>query len=318
MNRYEKWRLWLLKTIQLQLFISLISLPFLVGWGLPISLLSPFATILFGPFLTSFLLLSSAVFFLELLHLPNALPIYLLEIVTKTWLWCLKYNQQSWLIGFSKPSFFFLLCIIIAAVGTLHSKKIKTIHQRISYLSLLLVIICIALKWFPYTYKQVETIPCNKGEITIINTNNCITLIDPGFIASRPSYESWISYTLIPEIIKKTGSMTIDHLVLYKINKRVFDAITFLGTKMIIKNIYIPWWTGRIPLFAWKSYAKLKKTVTDSGGKISSLSHYRLIFKTKHSTLSIEPRGTKDIRYYSATYPSLCVKGSINKQKIAL
>src|SRR5690606_21579296 len=273
---------------------------------------------LFSPFLTAFLLLSSFVFFLELLHIPNALPIWFLEQTTHLWIWFLQKSCQPWLIGCASPSLLFLLLIIATAFLTIRSKEIKTIQKRIFYLAILRIGTCIMLKFFPYHYPAIGKIPCNKGNITIINTNNTITLIDPDFIASKPSYEPLISYTIIPVLIKTTGSMTIDHLILYKINQRVFDAIAFLGTKVTIKNVYVPWWTGRIPQCAWKSYVKLKKIVSYSGGKVNSVSKYRLIFKTKTSTLFIEPRATKNIHYHSATYPSLWVGGSINKQKIEL
>ncbi len=318
MNKYAKWRLGILKSIQLQLFMTLISLPFLIAWGLPISLLSPIATILFTPFLTLFLLTSSIIFFLELLHLPNNLPIWLLEQITLLWTWFLQKNQQSWLIGFALPPLLFLPLIIVATLGIVHSKKIVTLENRIACLLVLLLIVGIILKFFPYNYQDVGTITCNNKEITFINSNGTLTMVEPGALSTRPSYESWISYTLIPELIKRTGSLTIDHLVLLKINKRIFDAITFLSTKITIKNLYCAWWTGRIPLFAWKSYSKLKRTLLHSGGKIHAISKYRTLFKAKKSTLSIEPHHTKNINYYSAVYPLLCVSGCINQQKIAL
>src|SRR5438445_4320197 len=109
MKTPTKWYQSLLKSVQLQLFISFISLPFLIGWGLPISLLTPFSTLIFGPFLTCFLLISSLIFFLELLYLPNALFIWLLELVTSIWLACLNLEQRAWLIGFTKPPIIVLI-----------------------------------------------------------------------------------------------------------------------------------------------------------------------------------------------------------------
>src|SRR5258708_38016064 len=103
MEKYIRWRKSFLKSIQLQLFISFISLPFLIGWGLPISLLTPISTLIFGPFLTCFLLISSLIFFLELFYVPNSIFIWLLENITHIWLMCLNLEQRTWLIGFTKP-----------------------------------------------------------------------------------------------------------------------------------------------------------------------------------------------------------------------
>jgi len=321
MNIPPKWRLALLKSIQLQLFISLISLPFLVAWGLPISLVSLFSTLLFTPFLTIFLFLSSIIFFLELLTIPNTWLIIPLEWITNIWIFCLKTGSSSWLVGFSQPSFIFLLCIPACALALMHCTYITSHEQRIISLSAFLLITCALLKLFPYRYKTIDTIACNnhRDALTLINHHNTRILIDPGFIAARPSFESTISYTIIPELIKKTGNTTIDHLVVYKINKRVFDALTFLATKITIKNLYLPWWTGKIPPFAWQSYVALKKTLMVSGGKIQPISRTRYFYRADdNAQLFIEPHQTKQLRYYTTNYPSLCVHGHIDDEIISI
>lgn len=303
----------LLKSIQLQLFISFISLPFLIGWGLPISLLSPISTLIFGPFLSCFLLLSSIIFFLELLYLPNSFFIWCLEQFTSLWLACLNLEQRAWLIGFIKPPMIILLLIPCIALAASHSKRITTISMRSLLLTVLLVTTCAALKLFPYQQNNIATIACNKGEITLINHAGLI-MIDPGFIASRPSYESFISYTLLPEIIQNTGSMQIDHLIIFKFNKRILDALQFLATKITIKNLYIPSWKGRIPPFAWRSYAQLKKTILANNGKINSLSYKKKLYLDDMNTLFIEPLPAKEVKYYDATYQPLCIQGTLNNQ----
>lgn len=318
MKKTTQWRQWFLKSVQLQLFISFISLPFLIGWGLPISLLTPVSTLIFGPFLTCFLLISSIIFFLELLYLPNQALIWCLEAVTSIWLTCLNLEQRAWLIGFPKPPILILILIPFIALAIIHSKKITSISLRICVLACFLVGTCFILKLFPYNHTTIETITCNRGEITLINHHDTLIMIDPAFIALKPSYESWISYTLIPEIIQKTGRMSIDYLIVFKFNKRLLDALQFLATKIIIKNIYIPAWKGRIPSFAWYSYAQLKKTVTAYDGKIMSVSYNKKISLDASSTLFIEPINTKDVSYYDATYQPLSVKGTVNNQIVTL
>jgi hypothetical protein len=318
MKKTTQWCQTLLKSIQLQLFISFISLPFLIGWGLPISLLTPVSTLIFGPFLTCFLLISSLIFFLELFYLPNGALIWCLEMTTSFWLMCLNLEQRAWLIGFTKPPMLILLCIPVLALAAAHSKKITSIPLRIYCLAILLVGTCVALKLFPYPCTTVRTIPCNNGEITLIHHNNNLILIDPGFIASKPSYESLISYTLLPEIVQKTGLMTIDHLIVFKFNKRILDALQFFSTKMTIKNIYIPAWKGRIPSFAWYSYAKLKRTMTAQNGKLISIGYNKKLSLDASSELFIEPTNTKNICYYDATYQPLSVNGIVHNQTIAL
>lgn len=83
---------WIGKFLYLQLFISLIAFPLLLCWGLPISLLSPVGNLIFGPFLTVFLFLSSMLFFTELLYLPNGWIASVLDTFTQSWL-SLKHSR---------------------------------------------------------------------------------------------------------------------------------------------------------------------------------------------------------------------------------
>jgi len=318
MKTITTWYQSFLKSMQLQLFISFISLPFLIGWGLPISLLTPFSTLIFGPFLTCFLLISSLIFFCELLYVPNGILIWCLEMTTSIWLACLNLEQRAWLIGFTKPPILILLCIPFIALAAAHSRKITSLSMRTGALACLLVGTCIILKLFPYNYLSIDTIACNSGTITLINHHNTLIIIDPAYIASKPSYESYISYTLLPELIQKTGKMSIDHLIVFKFNKRLLDALQFLATKITIKNIYLPAWKGRIPNFAWRSYAELKKTITTNGGKIISVSTHKKIYLDALSTIFIEPDSTKDVMYYDASYQPLRIRGTVSNQTITL
>jgi hypothetical protein len=137
-------------------------------------------------------------------------------------------------------------------------------------------------------------------------------------MASKPSYESWISYTLLPELVQKTGTMSIDHLIVVKFNKRILDALQFFATKTTIKNIYLPVWKGKIPPFAWRSYVGLKKIMAANGGRIIPISYIKQLCLDESSQLFIEPLLTKNVCYYDATYQPLCVKGTINNTTITL
>src|SRR5437763_195216 len=98
----KKVKFFIIRFVQLQLFITLFSLPLLISWGIPLSLLSPLGNLIFGPVLTIFLFLSSLIFFSELIGIPNGLLIALLEKITTWWLCIMHANTQSWLVGFSQ------------------------------------------------------------------------------------------------------------------------------------------------------------------------------------------------------------------------
>jgi hypothetical protein len=305
------------KSMQLQLFISFISLPFLIGWGLPISLLSPISTLLFGPFLTCFLLVSSLIFFCELLYIPNSWLIVILEKISAIWLSCLRINNRAWLISFTKPSLIILFLIPLVALIIIHSKKISSLAQRTGLLALTLVMLCTLLTFFSYhPNPTVEKIACHKGELTLISHQHNLIILDPGFLASRPSYESYIAYTLVPDIVKRTGKLSLDHLIIGKINHRMLEALHFLATKMTIKNLYLPYWKGKIPPFAWRSYIKLKKTIMQLGGKIHAISYKKQLYKDKTGDLYIAPIASPLVSYYEATYQQLDLIGTIQDTPI--
>src|SRR5579862_7575785 len=98
-------------TLSMQLFLSLVSLPILASWGLPISLMSPIGNVIFSPLLTLFLLLSSIIFFCELFCIPNEFFVWLLELVSQVWRWGLSCTYGSALIACKKPALW--LCIAI-------------------------------------------------------------------------------------------------------------------------------------------------------------------------------------------------------------
>ena len=83
----------LVRSIQLQLYLTLISGPILVYWGLPVSVASPLGNILFHPLLTAFLFLSSLIFFCQILHIPHGIFVYALQKTSHSF----HYLLGSWL-----------------------------------------------------------------------------------------------------------------------------------------------------------------------------------------------------------------------------
>lgn len=309
MKFINKWALTFAKSIQLQLFITIISLPFLIAWGLPVSLVSPVSTLIFSPFLTVFLLLSSITFFFELCYLPNSWIVYCLEQAACIWLWLLDFEQRTWLVAFARPPLIVLFAIPVSALAILHAKKLRTPLVSMACLALLLIGAGVLIKIFYFNTHVIEKIPCNKGHVLVIQHNKQLVVVDPAHIASRPSYESWIAYTLVPAIIKSSGSMTIDYLVVCKISARTFDALQLLAHKMNIKTIYLPKWSNKIPKFAWTSYIKLKDYIKQQGGKIVLVHKNHIIFDSENAKLTIELADS--LNYYNASYRQLCITGDI-------
>ena len=206
----------------LQLFITCISLPILIWWGLPVSLLSPLGNLFFSPFLTAFLTIASLLFFTELLCIPNGFFAWLLDGITTIWLKLLAWHPPGMLHAFAQPPLWILLLPPIAALIIISHHTTKHPKKSGALLALTLFLFCFALKTVQTQDAQLFGIECNGSDVIVLHKHNTITIIDPGAIGRRPSGPSWVQYNLLSQLAKKTGCRHINHLVLCKINKTTF------------------------------------------------------------------------------------------------
>lgn len=301
----------LINFIHIQLFITLISIPILLCWGMPISVLTFAGNFLLSPILTLFLLLSSLIFFCELLHIPNSFLIYGLQKTCSTWLSLMQWGTKHYLVALAAPSLLIIIAIPICALLILHYKKNNNpIRGIIGYASLMII----TLLFLKYQTKSVEPISnfeCNNGNVTIIATNNQITLIDPGVIGRRLSAPSWCEYKLMPHLAKTYGTTTIDHLIIMQPNKIIFDALYELVDKITIGHICVPLWDGKIPERWWYSYSKFKRRCTQNGIKISYLSAkpYTLELGAQ-ATLTVTPLPQR-VSQEDFSYPTFHLQGRL-------
>lgn len=229
-----KFNYWLLETLKLQLFLNLISFIILIHWGLPISLLSPIGNIVFAPFITIFLVLSSLVFFCEILTISNSWLTYCLELFTQCWLKLLSFNYDSWKITFAKPNFIISILVVILAILALKHKKIQTTFTRVICLISIFIFLLIYTKLS--TWKDsFEVLKYRNKKMLIINNGSAITLKDKGVLEKASWY--WIQYDLIPHLIKKFGHCNVDKLIVSKIKKENQNSIKILSKGCNIKNV---------------------------------------------------------------------------------
>ncbi len=223
----------------LNLFITLVSLPVLVAWGLPHSWLSPFGNFFFGPFLSTFLLLSTICFFLECFYLPHGLFDWCLIKTTDIWQWCMALGPHDSFIGFSIYSFWALTIIALLSLFSIMFDRFKPALARLKILSFFFVCSLFVL-YFSTPQNVSDQIVCTRKQIEIIKKFDQTFLIDRGAFSERSNPASWAQYHLIPEIIKKTGSMRIDHLIIPKPTIRALQAAAALCTHAQVKHIYYP------------------------------------------------------------------------------
>ena len=120
MKLVNKFKKYIKSFLIVQITCTIVSLPILVYWGLPISVMSIVGNFLFLPFLTTFLVISSLIFFTQLLSIPNDFLIYLLNHFTKWWNYFLQFGKKEWLIGFANPklfiSTFFIVLLLVVTI----------------------------------------------------------------------------------------------------------------------------------------------------------------------------------------------------------
>lgn len=310
---------WLLRFLQVQLFLTAISLPILISWGLPISIVSPLGNLIFSPALVAFLLLSSLIFLLQVICIPNGFLIYLLEKLTSWWLAAMSLGSSTrWLVGFGTPPAVFLVTVPLLAFAIIQNRKTNSLKRSILFLTLLLTCAFGYLKLINRPMTFIKPIECNGGTVTLIQTNGTTTLIDPGAIGRRISAPSWIEYTLAPTIIKTTGSNRIDHMVVLQPGIVTFNALEKLCATVKVGTIYLIVWEGSLSKNGWRSFFFMKRAAEKSGTKIVRIGKGKhKIELSANNNFSIEPL-EKKLSYQNATYPALMVSGQIDNEPFTI
>ena len=190
------------QAVGLQSVLSAASLPFLLWWHIPFPLLSIVGNLLHPFFLTSFLFLSSALFFAALIGLPTTLLSFLLTRLTHYWDYLLRINIPSYWIALKwwhvipaiSIAILFIWWHLLADLFTAHKKK-QTIF--------LIVLNAITFLWqLSATHAPAVTILHRKNNhLLCIPHKDYIELIDFGFISSARNKESVMTYEVMPHVL---------------------------------------------------------------------------------------------------------------------
>ncbi len=299
---------WLMRTIYVQLYLSLISSPILIYWGLPISIASPLGNILFNPLLVAFLFFSSLLFFSELLSIPNHLCAILLNYCTQFMDYSAGFGRQEWLLGFAKPFVALLWLIPLFTLLVIHYRYNRKSWRGVISLSILSIAISIGLMYTNNT-KTVQEIPCNRGSLTLISSQSKTMLIDPGYLGERISSPSHVQYNLVPSIIKTAGTMIVDSLVILKVTMTTLLAIETMSHYLTIHTIYMPELNGQMDEKESKEWQKFKKCMDECGIMTEAIEN-PLSIQLGNENYTIVPQ-TKKIHYHALSYNALAVESSI-------
>lgn len=91
--------------------------------------------------------------------------------------------------------------------------------------------------------------------MSVIVADGKVVFIDPGYLGSLTGEGSWVEYTLVPEIIKKTGRLCVDHMFVLKVGKNTFRAIQLMAHKIVIKTLYVALTESDGQWLQWQAWA---------------------------------------------------------------
>jgi len=309
---FKKIGIWLLQFLQVQLFLTLFSLPILVHWGLPISVMTVIGNLIFAPGIFVFLFCASLIFFTELFHIPNSLLVGMLEIITYWWKTIVSYGTSSWLIGFKKPSLIILVLMPLTACVCMRLKIIKTLYARVIALSLALLIFIVYMMILAYTNQGYWHVPCGKGHVTIIRTHNSTTVVDSGDLKYLKSPASWIEYSLVPWLNKTCGSCKIHNYICLHPSIRSINAITLCAQSTTIDHVYLPHWHGQQKGLA-RSYVEMKKVLSMNGTLLARISSDEL----HEGCIDIFPQ-INVIKTRGIHYPVVKIRAQVNEDEVEI
>ena len=228
---------WVIKYLFMQSFLTLISLPILVEWGLAFSLTSFLGNCFFAPFISIYLALSFFIFFTELCALPNFFFIAALEKVTFLWVWLTELLGSGglWYMARPQPIYFFILVVFsFALIATSYSLVKKTI-----LLLSLLVFTLFGLSVFAPSKYGIEIVVGNKKPLIVLCLKGMIIGIDYGALSKSASRQNnFVRYTLKPVLIRRYGKDRLDMLIFPVYDKRNAGKAAHIQESGFVKNIH--------------------------------------------------------------------------------
>ena len=250
---------YILSFFEIQFFITLLSLPLLTLWGIPISIMGPLANFIFTPLLIIFLWISCITTICIITHIPSGFFETILKKLTTLWLYLLSFSKPSWLIGFPITSIW--LSALIAGIIVIWYVIIRP-NQKITVLFLTACWIFIILLQPLFTakmkLKKVGDLP-----LWTLNIANKTYLIDHGALCTKKNLFTNLDYTVLPNLIYHTGFANIDTIIFCKPSNKMIKVADQCIQQFNCKNFIV---TPRA-----QCYEQMKKHFANKNVFITSL-----------------------------------------------
>jgi len=241
-----------------QIIATLTSMPILIIWGMPLSIMSLLGNFLFTPIMILFLIISSFLFFTEIVGIPNQFFAVILDYTTEVIEFLLSFGSKKWLIATPFSSKLVIIFIPIISTIILLNNKIKFLFLKILIATLFIIITIGYLKFSNQI--QFQSIFLDKENKLLLqcDENKNITLIDDGAFNKKQSIETFINFELTPFLIKKFGTLEINQLILNKSSIRSFQSALELFKTFQIKSIKVKINSKKLNEKGWRLFYRLK------------------------------------------------------------
>jgi hypothetical protein len=285
---------WLFRYLITQLCITAVSLPFFVAWGIEVSLASFVGNLIFTPFITLFLLLSSLIFISGLCGYVPSFLIAGLNQLSILWVKALQLGSPTWLIKTPYGSSFLLLCyaFFLIYLGITRSWKTKiTETKKLGYYALLF---CCSFIAFNHLLHQNKAYYLENKLYVSPQKEGSLKLYDNGFFSSSGNPINQAAYKLKPYLIKQCRTSGITCYVSNRLSIKTCQGLAALLSFTSIKKIILPPLQKGLAKSFWRSYFALKEKAEKKG---TSLLHSKYAHKmvSKHFG-SLPPQKTPFIR----------------------
>lgn len=214
----------ILHALFIQIILAFVTMPLLIGWGLPISLAGFLSNLIFAPMLCTFLIGASIVFITEILNIPNGLLVAVFDRLSSWWLKLLATSKPCWLIGFPAPPALILGATTLIGLGFVIFTKRMRIELRMACAILLLGSIMGGYHFLTPRPSHC-TVQYKGHQITVQKNQQGLTLIVPPLRAKPEPFLRWITMYLKSALYRHYGSTALHQIVLTNPSQQIIDHL---------------------------------------------------------------------------------------------
>lgn len=241
LHDFRVWmQIWLVKILFAQLFLTLFSLPIIIWWGLPLSVLTIIGNVIFNPCIGLFLLIATILFFCTLCGLPTWYLACALNRISEGWLWLVAQGTPHALVAVPKLPAIVLVGITCCTLLIMYRFRYQQVRGIVAFSAILLGIFLV-VKWQSFNRVSADRIPYGGKHLWVISEDGTTCLIDDeGVLRAGEQNLSWVDFTLRPHLVKVLGCVACDALIIIRPTYARVQAACILAKKVRAPYVIVP------------------------------------------------------------------------------